>query len=122
MDGSLTDLVAPEGQSTVISKTSSKNIIWSVPQMIAHHTLGGCPLRPGDLLGSGTISGTELAQKGSLLEMSGGGKGHVALNGGGIRKFLEDGDTITLRGAAGELGQKVGFGECVGRVYAAKAE
>lgn len=88
--------------------------------MIAHHTLGGCPLRPGDLLGSGTISGTELHQKGSLLEMSEGGKGHVTLNGGDVRKFILDGDTITIRGAAGAPGQKVGFGECVGRIYAPK--
>ena len=112
--------IAPEGHTTTISKTSSKNLMWSFPQMIAHHTLGGCPLRTGDLLGSGTISGTGLDQKGSLLEISNGGKNDISLNGGGVRKFLLDGDTITIRGAAGAAGQKVGFGECIGRIHAPK--
>lgn len=86
--------------------------------MIAHHTLGGCPLRPGDLLGSGTISGPVPEQSGSLLELSEGGKREIQLNGGNeTRTFLKDGDTVTLRGfCVGKEGERVGFGECTGRV------
>jgi len=88
--------------------------------MIAHHTLGGCPLRSGDLLGSGTISGPGgVGERGSLLEMNEGGKKEILLYGMDARTFLKDGDTVTLRGSCGEAGQKVGFGSCVGRIYSA---
>lgn len=112
------DLTTPEGNTTTITKTSGKNLMWSFPQMIAHHTLGGCPLRPGDLLGSGTISGPVPEQSGSLLELSEGGKREIQLNGGNeTRTFLKDGDTVTLRGfCVGKEGKRVGFGECTGRV------
>ncbi|KAK3503800.1 fumarylacetoacetase [Neurospora crassa] len=112
------DLTTPEGNTTTVAKTSGKNLMWSFPQMIAHHTLGGCPLRPGDLLGSGTISGPVPEQSGSLLELSEGGKREFQLNGGNeTRTFLKDGDTVTLRGfCVGKAGGRVGFGECTGRV------
>jgi len=111
---------APEGDTTTIAKTSAKNLLWSFPQMIAHHTLGGCPLRTGDLLGSGTISGPGgPSECGSLLEMTQGGKKEVLLYGMDARTFLKDGDSVTLRGVCGEDGAKVGFGECRGRVYSA---
>lgn len=93
--------------------------------MLAHHTLGGCNLRTGDLLGSGTISGPPAAaaqtpsECGSLLEMSAGGARDVLLAGMDARRFLKDGDTVTLRGACGPPGARVGFGDCVGRVYSA---
>ena len=75
-------------------------------------------MRPGDLLGSGTISGTELGEKGSLLEMNEGGKKDILLQGMDARRFLKDGDTVTLRGACiGEGGARVGFGNCTGRIY-----
>ncbi|KAK7959230.1 uncharacterized protein PG986_004084 [Apiospora aurea] len=90
-----------------------------VPQMIAHHTLGGCNMRTGDLLGSGTISGTEPGERGSLLELSEGGKKDVMLYGMDMRRFLKDGDTVTIRGVCGGNGEKVGFGECTGRIYSA---
>jgi fumarylacetoacetase len=111
--------IAPEGDTTTISRTTAKNLMWSFPQMIAHHTLGGCPLRTGDLLGSGTISGTEAGQRGSLLEMSEGGKKDVLLYGMNARKFLKDGDTITLRGFCGKDGHRIGFGDCRGRIISA---
>lgn len=109
---------APKGNTTTVAKTSGKNLMWSFPQMIAHHTLGGCPLRPGDLLGSGTISGPVPEQSGSLLELSEGGKREFQLSGGNeTRTFLKDGDTVTLRGfCVGKAGGRVGFGECTGRV------
>lgn len=88
--------------------------------MIAHHTLGGCPMRAGDLLGSGTISGTESNERGSLLEMSQGGKIDIELQGGETRRFLEDDDAVTLSGYCVREtdGLKVGFGECTGKVVA----
>jgi len=111
---------AAEGDSTTISRTSSKNLLWSFPQMIAHHTLGGCPLRAGDLLGSGTISGPQgTGDQGSLLEMTDNGKKEVLLAGMDARRFLKDGDTITLRGHCGPDGARVGFGDCRGRIYSA---
>lgn len=76
-------------------------------------------MRTGDMLASGTISGTKSSEYGSLLEMSEGGKKDVLLYGMDARKFLKDGDTVTFRASCGEEGQKVGFGECSGRVFTA---
>ncbi|KAF3761349.1 Fumarylacetoacetase [Cryphonectria parasitica EP155] len=111
------DLTTPEGDTTNLSKVSSKNLIWSFPQMLAHHTLGGCPMRTGDMIASGTISGTGPSEYGSLLEMNQGGKKEILLYGMDARKFLKDGDTVTFRASAGEPGQKVGFGKCSGRIF-----
>ena len=89
--------------------------------MIAHHSVGGCSMRTGDLLGSGTISGDDErgGDRGSLLEMSEGGKKEIMLAGMDVRTFLKDGDEVVLRGVAGEEGAMVGFGECKGRVESA---
>lgn len=87
--------------------------------MIAHHSVSGCNLRPGDLFGSGTISGEEPGTQGSLLEQIQGGKVAIKLNGGEERKFLQDGDTITIRGWSGEEGGLVGFGDAVGTILPA---
>ncbi|VUC29082.1 unnamed protein product [Clonostachys rosea] len=114
------DLTTRKGVTTTITETSSKNLIWSFPQMIAHHTFSGCPMRPGDLLGSGTISGTTDSSRGSLLEQNGRGKKVIKLDGGEERKFLEDGDTITIYGVSGEEGALVGFGECSGQIVEAR--
>ncbi|KAI1174678.1 hypothetical protein F4777DRAFT_553050 [Nemania sp. FL0916] len=114
------DIRTPEGDTTTISQTSAKNLIWSFPQMIAHHSLGGCPMKTGDLLGSGTISGPNPRKNsGSLLELSRGGKDDIMLAGMDVRRFLKDGDTITIRGSCGQPGQRVGFGDCVGRIESA---
>ena len=86
--------------------------------MIAHHSITGCNLQPGDLFGSGTISGTEPGTEGSLLEQTGGGKATVTI-GSEERKFLQDGDTIVIRGWAGKDGEKIGFGEVSGKIRAA---
>lgn len=74
-------------------------------------------MRTGDLLGSGTISGTKPSERGSLLEMTEGGKKDVMLYGMDVRKFLKDGDTITIRGSCGDDGRRVGFGDCTGRIF-----
>lgn len=85
--------------------------------MLAHHTITGCPMQVGDLLGSGTISGTEAGTQGSLLEQCSNGKSTLKLNDGEERTFLEDYDVVTIKGWAGddELGL-VGFGECIGMI------
>lgn len=113
------DITTPDGATTTISRTSGANLLWSFPQMIAHHSVGGCPMNTGDLLGSGTISGKEPGALGSLLEMNQGGKKEIMLAGMDMRTFLKDGDTITLRGVCGEEGALVGFGECVGTIESA---
>lgn len=86
--------------------------------MIAHHTISGCNLEPGDLFGSGTISGTEPGSEGSLLEQTQGGKSTVDID-GEERVFLRDGDTVTIRGWTGQDGARIGFGEVSGTIEAA---
>lgn len=88
--------------------------------MIAHHSITGCNLNTGDLFGSGTVSGPDDGSHGSLLEQTRGGKTPVQLEGGVERKFLEDGDTIVIRGWAGsDKDGLVGFGSCEGKVLEA---
>ncbi|CAG9952795.1 unnamed protein product [Clonostachys rosea f. rosea IK726] len=112
-------LITENGDENVISKTSSKNLLWSWPQMVAHHSITGCNLRTGDLLGSGTISGFEAGTQGSILEQTLGGKTPLELKGGEKRSFVNDGDTIRIKGVAGSVdGELVGFGECVGKILA----
>ncbi|PLN81734.1 fumarylacetoacetase [Aspergillus taichungensis] len=106
------------GKPTTIARTNAKNLLFSFPQMLAHHTITGCNMSPGDLLGSGTISGTEPQSQGSLLEQTN-GKNPIKLADGSERTFLEDGDTVVLRGKAGSEGSYVGFGDCVGTILPA---
>src|SRR6056297_1125881 len=103
------------GTETIVSRTNYREMYYSAAQQLAHHTVSGCPMRVGDLLGSGTISGPDPHQRGSLLELSWGGKEPFGIE-GGTRSFVEDGDTLTLRGAALGDGYRVGFGSCVGTV------
>lgn len=99
----------------------ASSMYWTVAQMIAHHSVNGCQLHPGDLFGSGTLSGTEPGSFGSLLEMTEGGKQPVELANGERRQFLEDGDEIILRARCVREGQvSIGFGECRGRVVPAR--
>ncbi|ODV90074.1 hypothetical protein CANCADRAFT_31143 [Tortispora caseinolytica NRRL Y-17796] len=107
------------GESHRISQMSAKYMLYSFPQMIAHHTVTGCNLRVGDLLGSGTISGTESGTEGSMLELSQGGKRDVVI-GSVTRRFLEDGDTVTFSAVAGDAATGlVGFGTLEGTVLPA---
>lgn len=109
--------LAPEGgRETVISRSNVRELYYSAAQQLAHHTSCGCPMSTGDLLGSGTISGPEKGNRGSLLELSWNGKEPVELDGGATRTFLEDGDRLTLRGHAQGEGYRIGFGECTGTV------
>ena len=114
--------LAPEGKSeTILSRTNYNVMYYSAAQQLTHHTTSGCPMRVGDLLGSGTISGPEKENRGSLLELSWGGKEPLTLDTGETRTFLEDGDTLTLRGAAKGDGYKIGFGDCAGTLRPAPA-
>ncbi len=111
--------LAPDGgEETVIARTNYREMYYSAAQQLAHHTTSGCPMNTGDLLGSGTISGPTKHSRGSLLELSWGGKDPIAIA-GCTRTFIEDGDTLTLRGYAQGDGYVIGFGACVGQVQAA---
>jgi len=115
--------LTPEGKATsTIATTNYKEMYYSSAQQLAHHTTSGCPMNPGDLLGSGTISGPEKHQRGALLELSWGGKEPITLDTGEERSFLEDGDTLTLHGAAKGDGYTIGFGTCAGTILPALAD
>ena len=104
-----------------LSRTSHRHAYWSVAQMIAHHSSNGCPLRPGDLLGTGTQSGPTPGEEGCLLELTHGGRQPLTLPGGETRGYLQDGDTVVLRGWCERAGHaRIGFGECRGTVLPAR--
>ncbi|WP_300517952.1 fumarylacetoacetase [Aliiroseovarius sp.] len=112
--------LAPEGKAeTTITRTNYSQMYYSAAQQLAHHTTSGCAMTVGDLLGSGTISGPTKPERGSLLELSWGGKEPLTLDTGDERSFLADGDTLTLKGAAKGDGYQIGFGDCAGTVLPA---
>jgi fumarylacetoacetase len=103
-----------------LSHSSMKHAYWTIGQMVAHHTVNGCNLQPGDLFGSGTLSGPTAGEAGSLLELSVGGKQPVALGSGETRAFLEDGDCVILRAWCERDGYaRIGFADCRGTVLPA---
>jgi len=103
-----------------LSRTSFRHCYWTIAQMVAHHTVNGCNLQPGDLFGSGTQSGPTAAEAGSLLELSAGGKQAVTLPNGETRTFLDDGDRVILRGWCEKAGfARIGFGDASGTVLPA---
>ncbi len=115
--------MAPEGKdATTIARTNYREMYYSAAQQLAHHSTSGCPMNTGDLLGSGTISGPTKPERGSLLELSWGGKEPLTLDTGETRNFIEDGDTMTLTGAAKGDGYTIGFGDCVGTVLPALSD
>lgn len=119
-DIDLSVTMQPEGSTqTVIAQTNYNQMYYSAAQQLAHHASSGCAMSVGDLLGSGTISGPEKSQRGSLLEISWGGKEPLTLDSGEIRTFIEDGDTLTLHGAAKGDGFQIGFGTCTGTILPA---
>jgi len=103
--------------ATRLSRGSFRDAYWTPAQLVAHHTSNGCNLRPGDLLGSGTLSGTSGDSLGSLIELTQGGKAPLSLPGGETRLFLEDGDEVIERGYCERTGAaRIGFGEASGRI------
>lgn len=105
---------------TEVCRTNYSEMYYSAAQQLAHHASCGCPLRVGDLLGSGTISGPERGNRGSLLELTWGGKEPVTLRDGTTRSFLQDGDIVTIQGAARGSGHMIGFGPCSGTIVPAQ--
>jgi fumarylacetoacetase len=101
----------------LVSRGNFALMYWTIAQMVAHHTSNGCPLRPGDLIGSGTVSGPEKENRGCLLEMTAGGAEPLSLPSGETRTFLEDGDLAIIRGYCEAPGfRRIGLGECRGTV------
>jgi len=108
-------LVPDGGEETVVARTNARDLYWTAPQQLAHATVNGTNVRPGDLYASGTISGADPGSFGSLLELTWGGRDPLDLTGGRTRTFLQDGDTVILRGAAGA----VSLGEVRGTILPA---
>lgn len=104
-----------------IARSNFKYLYWNMAQQVAHHTITGCNLRPGDLLATGTISGPTADSYGSMLELTWRGERPIELADGSERKFLQDGDTLILTGWCQGDGYRVGFGEAVGTVLPPKA-
>tara|TARA_B100000073_G_C23710323_1_gene563993 strand:- start:562 stop:1797 length:1236 start_codon:yes stop_codon:yes gene_type:complete len=104
----------------LLSTTNFREMYYSSAQQIAHHTSSGCPMNVCDLIGSGTISGEEKNQRGSMLELSWGGKEPIKLENNETRTFLEDGDLLTLRGQCNGSNYSIGFGKCSGRILPAE--
>jgi fumarylacetoacetase len=103
----------------IITRTNFQNLYWSVAQQLAHHTVNGCNLQPGDLLASGTISGSTEESRGCMLELSWRGANPLKLPNGETRKWLEDGDRLTITGWCQGDGYRIGFGEVNGQVLPA---
>lgn len=104
----------------VISRSNFKYMYWNISQQLAHHTVNGCNTKPGDMMASGTISGPAKDSYGSLLELTWRGENPIKLPNGEERKFIQDGDTLTITGFCNGDGYKVGFGEVTGKILPAK--
>ncbi|MFD6441160.1 fumarylacetoacetase [Peribacillus sp. NPDC060186] len=109
-------------QSTRITNTNFSYMYWSIAQQVAHHTITGCNLLPGDMHASGTISGHNREERGSLLELSWRGTEPLKLNSGDERSWIEDGDKLTISGWCQGDGYRIGFGEVSGQVLPALSE
>jgi len=113
--------LAPEDRPPVLlCESNFRHLYWSMAQQLAHHTVTGCSVNPGDLMGSGTISGPAEGSYGSMLELTWRGTKPIGLPGGGERKFIADGDTIAMTGYCQGDGHRVGFGEVTGTILPAK--
>lgn len=113
--------IQPQNEvETVVSVSNFKYMYWNMSQQLAHHTSNGCNIKIGDLMASGTISGKEPNSYGSMLELSWGGKNSLTLNNGQTRKFIEDYDTVIMRGYCEKDAIRVGFGEVKSQLLPAK--
>lgn len=122
-DVMLETLIQPEGDAeTIVCRSNFKYMYWNVNQQLAHHTVNGCNIDVGDLYASGTISGPSPGSYGSMLELSWNGKKPLNMADGTIRYFIEDGDTVIMRGYAEKAGVRIGFGECRGKILPALPE
>jgi fumarylacetoacetase len=114
------ELTPENGEPNSICKSNYKYMYWAMVQQLAHHTVNGCNVNVGDMCASGTISGKDESSYGSMLELSWKGTKPIELSNGEERKFIADGDTITLKGFGQADGYRIGFGECSGKILPAK--
>lgn len=113
--------ITPENsEETVVSRSNYKNMYWNMNQQLAHHTVNGCNIKCGDMMASGTISGPEESAYGSMLELTWRGTKPLKMKDGSERKFIQDGDVVTMRGFAEKNGVRVGFGEVNAKILPAK--
>ncbi|MCW3124369.1 MAG: fumarylacetoacetase [Bacteroidetes bacterium] len=110
------EIKTASGKSKIVSHSNFKYMYWNMCQQLAHQTVNGCNIAVGDMYASGTISGPEPDSYGSMLEITWGGKNPVQMPDGTERKFINDGDTVVLKGYAKKDGVRVGFGECSGMI------
>jgi fumarylacetoacetase len=109
-------LETENGDLNVLSESNTKYLYWSMAEQLTHHTVNGCNVRAGDLMGSGTISGPTKNSYGSMLEISWGGKNPITLKDGTTRTFFQDGDNVILRGYCENNMVRIGFGKCTGKI------
>lgn len=107
-----------KGNATVVTRSNFKYMYWSMSQQLAHHTSNGCRVNSGDMMGSGTISGPTPDSYGSMLELTWGGENPIKLNDGTERKFINDGDTVIMKGFCKNNGVRIGFGEVCSKLLA----
>ncbi len=111
-------LEVKKSERTTVCRTNFKYMYWNINQQLAHHTVNGCNIQVGDVYASGTISGPSPGSFGSMLELSWNGQRPLKLSNNTERKFLEDGDTVIMKGHAERDGVRIGFGECTGEILA----
>ena len=112
--------IKPEnGEPTPVAQSNFKYMYWSMAQQLAHHTVNGCNVRSGDMMGSGTISGPTREEFGSMLEITWRGQNPITLSDGSTRKFIEDNDTVIMQAFCEKNGLRIGFGTCEGKVLPA---
>ncbi|XP_066588709.1 fumarylacetoacetase [Prorops nasuta] len=116
------DIKSPNGVATTVTRSNYKYMYWTPQQQLAHHTVTGCNLNPGDLMASGTISGDTPDAYGSMLELCWKGTQPIKLQDGSTRKFLQDGDEVSIKGYCIGDGFRIGFGPCTGKLLPAHIE
>ncbi|XP_046476758.1 fumarylacetoacetase isoform X2 [Neodiprion pinetum] len=116
------DIKGPQDVATTVTRSNYKFMYWTPQQQLAQHTVTGCNLNPGDLMASGTISGETVDSYGSMLELSWKGTKPVPLKDGTVRKFLQDGDEVSIKGFCVGENYRIGFGPCVGKLLPTNPE
>lgn len=114
------DIETPNGDVNTVCESNFQYMYWSMKQQLAHHTVNGCNINVGDLYASGTISGKDEKSYGSMLELSWRGSKPLSMKDGSERKFINDGDTVSMRGTCSKGDISLGFGECRGKILPAK--
>ena len=113
--------IQPEGQKeTIVTNSNFKYMYWTMAQQLTHHTVNGCPVNAGDMMGSGTISGPTKDSFGSMLELTWKGQNPIQLLDGSERKFINDYDTVIMRAHCKNNTTRIGFGECIGQILPSK--